>query len=158
MTIHFSYNKKQVIQALRYHFITRREIKLLLIFVNVFAILSAVLFYFKEIQPISFLIFSGLWILLMLVIWWFLPSGIYKKAHTFQDSFDMSFNDNDVSLRSKNATQSWPWNTFSTFVETPYFFHLYFDTRSFFLIPKDAFENIEDIRKVRDLIKSRIKK
>ena len=37
----FDYDKGKVIQALRYHFITRREIKVMMILVNVFAILSA---------------------------------------------------------------------------------------------------------------------
>ena len=58
MTIYFGYDKKQVIQALRYHFLTRPEIKILLILVNVFAILSAVLFGFDKIQPLAFLFFQ----------------------------------------------------------------------------------------------------
>ena len=57
MTVQFGYDKKQVIQALRYHFLMRREIKVLLILKNVFAITSAILFAMKKIQTISFLIF-----------------------------------------------------------------------------------------------------
>ena len=49
MTIHFGYDKKQVIHALRFHFLTRPEIKVLFVLVNVFAILSAVLFFLKKI-------------------------------------------------------------------------------------------------------------
>lgn len=90
-TIHFDYDKKQVVQALRYHFLTRPEIKILLVMVNVFAIMSAVLFALNKIQPIAFLLFSSLWFLLMFSIWIFLPRSIYKKAHTFQDDFSMSF-------------------------------------------------------------------
>ena len=48
MIIYFGYEKRQVLQALRYHFITRPEIKILLIIVNVFTILSAVLLYHLE--------------------------------------------------------------------------------------------------------------
>ena len=61
MTVQFGYDKKQVIQALRYHFLMRPEIKVLLVIINVFAITSAVLFAMKKIQAISFLIFSFLW-------------------------------------------------------------------------------------------------
>ena len=43
MIIHFEYEKKQVMNALRYHFISRPEIKILLIVVNLFTILSAIL-------------------------------------------------------------------------------------------------------------------
>jgi len=158
MTVSFTYDKKQVIQALRYHFLTRPEIRILLILVNVFAIASAILFAFKKIQALSFLIFSGMWLLLMLVIWRLLPSGIYKRSHTFLDEFSMHFDDDAVTLSNERGSKSWKWQTFSTFLESPYFFHLYFDSRSFFLVPKDAFMNITDLQIVRDLMKKNIKK
>jgi len=44
--------------ALRYHFISRPEIKILLIVVNLFTILSAILFYMHKIQSLSFLLFK----------------------------------------------------------------------------------------------------
>src|SRR5438067_13017126 len=100
MTIQFGYDKKQVIQALRYHFLMRPEIKILLILVNVFAITSAVLFALKKIQPLSFLIFSFLWFLLMLVIWRIFPSSIYKKSLTFHDNFSMHFENENVVLET----------------------------------------------------------
>jgi hypothetical protein len=158
MIIHFGYDKKQVIQALRYHFFTRPEIKVLFIFVNVFAIFSAVLFFLKKIQPISFLIFSTLWFLLVLVLWRLLPSGIYKRAHTFRDNFSMSINDDEVVLMTERGQKAWNWKDFSSFMESPHFFHLYFDSRSFFLVPKDAFDNITELQKAREILKANIKR
>ena len=156
MTISFSYDKKQVLQALRYHFLARPEIKVLLIMVNVFAILSAVLFYFRYIQPISFLMFSVLWFLLMLVVWRILPRSIYKRSHTFQDHFSMDFLDEYVVLRTNNGEKAWPWSVFSKFIESPYFFHLYFDARSFFLVPTDAFKDIQERQEARKLLRAKI--
>lgn len=158
MTIHFAYDKKQVIHALRYHFLTRPEIKVLLVLINVFAIFSAVLFAFKQIQPISFLLFSLLWFLLMLIIWRVLPRSIYRKAHTFQDDFSMTFQENEVVLENETGSKAWPWKAFSTFLESPHFFHLYFDSRSFFLVPKDAFANITALQQTRQLLKDKIRK
>lgn len=158
MTIFFKYNKKQVIQALRYHFINRPEIKILLIFVNVFAIISAVLFYFKIIQPLSFFFFSVLWFVLMLIIWKILPAMIYRKSETFQNEFGMSFQSEGIELSTSRGTQFWAWQRFSGFLETPYFFHLYFDPRSFFLVPKDAFNDLTDQQEVRALLKTHLKK
>lgn len=158
MTIHFEYNRKQVIQALRYHFLTRPEIRILLILINMFAILSAVLFAMKRIQPLAFLIFSFLWFILMLMIWRVLPNSIYRKAHTFKDDFSMSFQDEQVVLENQRGTKSWSWKSFSNFLESPHFFHLYFDSRSFFLVPKDAFKDIADLQQARKLLKEKIKK
>jgi hypothetical protein len=158
MTIHFGYNKKQVIQALRYHFLTRPEIRILLVLINVFAIASAILFAFKIIQPIAFLLFSTLWFILMLVIWRILPGSIYKKAHTFKDDFSMTFQEDEVVLENQRGSKSWPWKVFSSFIESPYFFHLYFDSRSFFLVPKDAFKDILEIQETRQLLKDKIHK
>jgi YcxB-like protein len=158
MTIHFGYEKKQVLQGLRYHFLTRREIKLLLIFINVFAIASAVLFYMDMIQAISFLIFSVLWFVLMLVIWRILPASIYRSSETFRDEFIMHFENQGVRLETERGTQDWLWKKFSHFVETPYFFHLYFDSRSFFLVPKDAFRDISELHETRALLRQKIVK
>lgn len=158
MTIYFGYNKKQVIQALRYHFLTRPEIKVLLILINVFAIASAVMFAWGKVQPVAFLVFSLMWFILMLAVWSLLPRNIYKKALTFQDRFSMTFGKEEVTLQNERGSQSWPWNAFSSFVESPFFFHLYFDSRSFFLVPKDAFSDINDLQETRKLIKDKIKK
>jgi hypothetical protein len=120
--------------------------------------MAAVLLYFKKITPFSFLLFSTLWMALMLVVWQILPNSIYKQSATFRDTFDMSINDQQVILDTSKGTQSWAWQRFSKFLETPYFFHLYFDNRSFFLVPKDAFENIADQQEARDLFKKMIPK
>jgi hypothetical protein len=158
MTVNFGYDKKQVVHALRYHFLTRPEIKLLIILVNVFAILSAVLAIFKVIQPLSFLVFSLLWLALMLVVWKILPLSIYKRSHTFQDQFSLTINENQVELNNERGKQVWPWNRFSSFVESPYFFHLYFDSRSFFLLPKDSFKDIVELQEVRKLFREKIRR
>ena len=49
MTIYFEYEKGQVLQALRYHFISRPEIRIMIILVNVFALASLVLYAMKKI-------------------------------------------------------------------------------------------------------------
>lgn len=158
MTVQFGYDKKQVIQALRYHFLMRPEIKILLILINVFAITSAVLFAFKKIQALSFLIFSFLWFLLMLTIWRILPGSIYRKSLTFQDQFIMHFEEENVVLETAKGAKGWPWKQFSHFVESPYFFHLYFDSRSFFLVPKDSFTSITDLQTAREMLRKKIRK
>jgi hypothetical protein len=158
MKIQFGYQKKQVLQALRYHFITRPEIKVLLVIVNVFTILSAILLYMHKIQPLAFLIFSFLWFLFLISIWKFLPSNIYRKSQTFQDNFQIDFGNDAIILETDRGSQSWYWNNFSAFLESPYFFHLYFNSRSFFLVPKDAFKDISDLQEIRQLLRSRIHK
>lgn len=153
----FYYNKAKVIQALRYHFMTRKEIRLLIIFVNIFAIASAALFFFKKISPLAFLMGSILWFTLMLAFWFILPYSIYKKAKTFKDHFSVTIGDMHLFLENERGSKSWPWMAFTNLSESPHFFHLYFDARSFFLIPKEAFinEHVEDVRKE---LKLKIKK
>jgi hypothetical protein len=152
---YFIYNKQKVIQALRYHFITRREIKIMIILVNVFAILSAALFFFKKISPLAFLVSSVLWFTLMIAFWFILPYSIYKKAATFKDGFTVSLEDQHLFLENERGGKSWPWTAFSSFIESPHFFHLYFDSRSFFLIPKEAFEG-DDVHAARKYFTNKI--
>ena len=153
----FSYSKPKVIQALRYHFITRREIKVMIILVNLFAILSAALFFFKKITAVAFLISSVLWFTLMIAFWFILPYMIYRRSATFRDQFTVSFNDDEMRLSTERGSKSWPWKAFSSFIESPHFFHLYFDARSFFIIPKEAFAD-EEVHQARRLLKSKIQR
>ncbi len=158
MTIHFSYEKNKVIQALRYHFISRPEIRIMIILVNVFAITSAALFYFRKISPMALLVGSTLWFVLMISFWFVLPYLVYKRAATFQDSFTMNFSENGFSLGNDRGSKSWEWKALSTFTESPFFFHLYFDSRSFFLVPKESFKDSDEVYEMRQLLKRKLGK
>ncbi len=158
MQIFFSYNKNLVIQALRYHFISRLEVRLLMIVVNLFAIFAAVLFYFHKVSPLAFLLSSLLWIILMISFWFILPNTVYKKASTFKDTFKMTFGEHRVRLENERGYTEWNWEKFSTFIESPHFIHLYFDSKSFFLVPKAAVEKNENLNTLRKLLKEKIVK
>lgn len=156
MTIHVIYNKPKVIQALRYHFLSRPEVRILLIMVNVFAVGSALLFYFKKIQPFSFMIGSLLWFILMLVFWFFLPRIVYRRSSTFKEEIDMTFYPQSIDLSTSRGHASWGYDKFSYFIESPHFFHLYINERSFFLIPKECCIGEADIKEVRALLNEKI--
>ena len=158
MTIHFTYEKSKVIQALRYHFITRPELRIMIIVVNVFALMAAVLFYFKIVSPLAFFMGTALWFMLMISVWFLLPGIIYRRTSTFKDHFDMSFEDHGFSLGNERGARQWPWQKLSTFTESPHFFHLYFDSRTFFLVPKSGFKSSDDVFEVRQLLKQKIRK
>ena len=146
----FTYNKGKVIQALRYHFITRKEIKIMMILVNVFAIVSASFFFLKKISPLAFLLSSVLWFSLMIAFWYLLPIIIYKKSDTFKDKFKATLGNEDFTIENDRGSRKWQWNEFSSTMESPHFFHLYFDTRSFFIVPKEAFlgDELQEARKI----------
>ena len=156
MTIHFTYDKRQVIQALRYHFITRPELRIMIILVNVFALTAAILFYLKKITPLAFLIGSLLGFGLMISIWFILPGVVYRRAATFQDHFTMDFGEDQFTLGNERGSRSWPWKALSSFLESPHFFHLYFDSRSFFLVPKSGCKTNDEIVQLRQLLKEKI--
>lgn len=158
MDLKVSYRKPQVLQALRYHFISRHEIKIMMILVNVFALFAAGLFAFKLITPLPFLMSSVLWLSMMVAFWIWLPMLIYRRSKTFKDSFMVSLNENHMSINTEKGSNQLAWREFSNFLETPGFFHLYFNNRSFFLLPKDSFASSDDIHWARQIMKSRIGK
>jgi hypothetical protein len=153
MRVSVSYRKPQVLQALRYHFISKREIKFLLILVNVFALLSAALFFAKLITPLPFLMSSVLWITMMVAFWIWLPALIYRRSRTFRDQFHVTLDENHMSIQTGQSNKIWAWREFSHMLETPGFFHLYFDSKSFFLLPKDSFDSSDDVQKARQYMR-----
>lgn len=98
----------------------------------------------------AFMISSLLWFGLMITFWYLLPLTIYKKSATFKDRFKATFGKEEFTIENERGSRSWPWNEFSTTMESPHFFHLYFNARSFFIVPKDAFteDEIYDARKM----------
>jgi len=148
MEFSFSYDKKKVIHALRLHFISRKEIKWMVILVNVFAILSAVLFYTRKIRPEPFVLGTFVWIVLMISVWYVLPHTIYKKSETFKGKFIIYYNEEGIKLDNGIGYVNWNWKRFSGYFESAAFFHLYFSDKAFFLIPKNDMNNAqeEDIR------------
>lgn len=143
---------------MRYHFLSRPEIRIMIIVVNVFAFCTAVLFYFKKILPLAFLTGSFLWFFLMITFWFVLPASVYRRAATFKDHFTMHFEEETFSVENERGSRAWPWTKLSKFIETPNFFHLYFDARSFFLVPKDGFTSLEDVYALRQLLLQKVKK
>lgn len=156
MKVSITYDKAKTLQALRYHFISRNEVKILLILVNVFAIFSAGLYAFKIIRPAPFLLSSVMWFLLMLTFWFWLPRMIYNRSATFKDQIDFTFRDADILLETKRGYTTWGYNKFRYYMESPNFFHLYIDDKTFFMIPKDACVGDADTVHVRKLLDSRI--
>ena len=152
----FLYDKPKVIQALRYHFISRPEIKIMMVVVNIFAIVSAGLFFYKKISPLAFLISSLLWFFLMILFWYMLPQIIYRQSATFKDSFYAVLGREQFAIENTRGHKGWDWSTFSTWIESPHFFHLYFNPTSFFIIPKDAFG--EEVHQARKILADKIKK
>jgi len=156
--LNIRYQKGKVLQALRYHFISMREIKIMIILVNVFALFAAVMFSMKLISPLPFLMSSVLWISMMVAFWIWLPALIYKRSKTFQDQFNVAIEEQHFFIETSGNSKSWSWREFDRYYETPGFFHLYFDAKSFFLIPKDAFTTEEELEKARTIFRNNIRK
>jgi hypothetical protein len=153
----FSYQKQKVIQALRFHFISRREIRLLIIAVNVFALFAAALFYFKRVSALAFLTASMLWIFLLIVFWYIMPLMVYRGTGTFKDNFTARMDANGLKLFNERGSNQRNWDQFSKWVESPHFFFFYLGERAFFIIPKDSFPS-ENWRELRELFNGRIGK
>ena len=155
MHFNISYDKNKTIQGLRYHFFSKKEIKALLIIVNVFAIIAAILLYLEKIRPEPFVLFSFIWIIMMISLWFVLPYSIYRKSTTFKESFSLFVNESGLRLDNDRGHVHWAWNSFTKYFESPNFFHLYFDEISFFLVPKDNMDD-ETIKDLREVLKSKI--
>lgn len=158
MTIHFGYDKKRVIQALRYHFISRREIRIMIILVNVLAVLLFIFFLLKYLKPANYLTFSLLWIVLMLCFWFLFPYTTYHKTVMFKHEYSMSFSDSGFSLEHGGRGKNWEWHALSGYLETPHFFHLYFNPKTFLLVPKYGCSTDDEVHDLRQLIRSKVKK
>ena len=154
MPIQIQYQTSQVIQGLRYHFIKQPEIKGLMLFVNVYAIITAVLLFYKKIRPELFLIGSLLWMALMVFFWYLLPWIFCRKTTMFKQEWLFDFNSTGASLESNSGSATWAWSDVTRFFESPLFFHIYFAPKSFFILPKTHF-SYEDQQLIRGYVQKK---
>jgi hypothetical protein len=153
----FSYNKKKVMQALRYHFIAQKEIRILFIVIIVFDLISGILYFAGKIRPDPFLLGAFIWFFFLISFWFLMPGIVYKRSVTFKQKFTIYFQPAYVALENPKGRIDWEWSRFMNYFESPNFFHLYFSTKSFFLVPKDTLDANEQLQ-LRSLISDHLAK
>lgn len=136
MKIAFEYEKWSTIQALRFHFLSRPEIRVLIIVSNIYTIVAAVLLYLKYIRPEPFLLGVLIWAIVMGTYWFLLPYYLYAGSRTFREKYVFMADEGGFLLENEQGTAEFEWKSMSHYLESPGFVHLYFNPRSFFLIPK----------------------
>lgn len=143
--VRFKYDKAEVINALRFHFLNRRETKILKI-LCIILFLFALWGYWTSIVSYGLLVGVFVVIVLLTVVFWFiLPSAIYRKARTFHEpSISLQYNGEGVAIGTQAGAKHLPWQSFHRVLETNDFFYLYRNSNSFFLIPTKAFASETD--------------
>src|SRR5258705_4660926 len=145
MKIYFGYNKGQVLQALRYHFINPAIMRIMIIVVNVFAIICLTFYILGKTGPMPFFLASFLWMSFMVSVWFLLPGVVYRKTATYKHNFSMDFTEDSFTLSHENGSKTWPWTVLKKYLESPNFFYLYFATNSFILVPKDGCRDRDEV-------------
>lgn len=154
MQIQFSYHKTSVINALRTHFLSRRETKILRI-LSIVLFLIALWAYTKGIIPYAVVVLLFLAIIALTIVFWFvLPKSIYQKTRTFTEpSITLDWNEEGLSIGTHAGARRLPWNSFRRVLETPDFYYLYRSSNAFFLIPSAAFANSTDRESFSQLLR-----
>ena len=107
MHFSFSYNKKTVLQALRYHFIAQKEIRILFIVIILFDIISGVLYFSGKIRPEPFLLGALIWFFFLISFWFLMPGVVYKRSATFKESFIIYFQPSYIALENNKGRVEW---------------------------------------------------
>ncbi|WP_295121568.1 YcxB family protein [uncultured Chitinophaga sp.] len=155
MHIQFRYNRHDVINALRFHFLRRGEIK---VFRNTFAILLLATLAGYVFNLVNIAALMGIVAMILVIgcaFWFLLPISVYNKSQTFKESIRLGYNEREMTIGTQVGDRPLNWSSFSQIVETPTFFFLYRDTKSFFLIPVSAFETEDAAHNFRELLKAK---
>ena len=144
-------------QALRYHFIAQKEIRILFVVIIIFDLVSGILYFAGKIRPDPFLLGAFIWFFFLISFWFLMPGIVYKRSITFKQQFTIYFQPAYIALENDNGRVDWEWNRFVNYFESPNFFHLYFSPKSFFLVPKDAL-NADEQSEIRNLISGHVAK
>lgn len=158
MHLEFSYNKEDVVNALRYHFLNRGEVKVFRNTLIILLIATLAGHLFRVVTMGALIGIVAMIFVIAWVFWYLLPISTYNKATTFKDNIHLVFSDEGMSIstRIREHQRQIPWTSFSQVVETRLFFYLYRDKKSFFLIPVSAFETAHAKEHFTALVKEKI--
>ncbi|PUZ27804.1 YcxB-like protein [Chitinophaga costaii] len=144
MHLEFSYKKNEVLNALRYHFLHRGEVKVFQITLLIFLLFTITGYLFHVVNRNALACITGMTLLIAWSFWYLLPVSTYNKAATFQDNIRLQVNEEGMTITTgQGGDRLLGWQRFSQVVETQKFIYLYRDKKSFFLIPLSAFQNTE---------------
>ncbi|AWO01813.1 hypothetical protein DLD77_08945 [Chitinophaga alhagiae] len=152
--LQFTYNKEEVIHALRFHFLRRGEIKVFRNTLIILLIATVAGYLFRVVNFNALLGIALMMVILGWAFWYLLPVSTYNKAATFKDNIRLRYNEEGMAIATGQGERAVPWEKFSQIIETKSFFFLYRDKRSFFLIPTSAFENEEALNGFSKLMQS----
>ncbi|MCL6523994.1 MAG: YcxB family protein [Thermoflavifilum sp.] len=143
MFVEFTYDRHSVINALRYHFMSRGEIKFMRITLMVLFGIAVIgnLFGYVSFGAV-FGIFMMI-LILLLIFWYWLPVLTYNKSATFKDNIRLQLEDQGIAIATQRGEHMISWKSFHNVVETSDYIYLYRNTRSFFIIPLNAFKEEE---------------
>lgn len=141
MHLEFSYKKNEVLNALRYHFLHRGEVRVFQITLLIFVLFTITGYLLHVVNRNALAGVTGMTMLIVWAFWYVLPVSTYNKAATFQDSIRLRVNEDGLTIStSDGGDRSVGWQRFSQVVETSKFIYLYRDKKSFFLIPLSALD------------------
>lgn len=152
--LQFTYNKNEVIRALRFHFLQRGEIKVFRNTLIILLIVTVAGFFFSLVNFNALLGIVGMMLVLGWTFWYLLPVSTYNKAATFKDSIRLRYNEEGMAISTGPGERALSWKNFSQVLETRSFFFLYRDGRSFFLIPTSAFADDTDRSRFSELMRA----
>lgn len=152
------YRRSEVLQALRYHFIRKPEVRVMIVLVNAFALVSIGLFAAGLASPLPFLTGTVLWLFMMAAVWRWMPAAVYRRNRTFRDSFTVRLEGSHLFLTREGGSRTWAWREFSHYYETPGFFHLCFGEQGFLLLPKAGMPGPEGVTQARRIIGAEVPK
>jgi hypothetical protein len=158
MHVEFSYNKADVLTALRYHFMQRGEIKVYRITLAILLLITLMGFFFNLVTSSALIGIFAMVAIIVWAFWYLLPLSTYNKAATFKDEIKLGYSEEGllISTRASDHQRQLYWNNFTRLVETRKFFFLYRDKKSFLLIPTSAFENDAARNSFSNLVKGKI--
>lgn len=142
MLITFKYDKQQVIEGLRFHFMKRPEIRIFKTFLFVVVIFSFIGYFTHYISFNTLLWFFLLAVVLLLFLWYLLPYSVYVKARTFKEPvIKLRWDEDRLYIGTERGESRVNWERFEKVVETKDFFYLYQTNKAFFLVPQEGFDS-----------------
>ncbi len=154
MILNFKYTRDEYVKSRRSYLFLNKTIKKLDLALIVFLILLTLYFFMNNgLSTLTIVLTILLFIIsaILIILYIFQPGMFYDRIDKFKQQYHLEFIDNKILFKTDDISSELEWNFYEALWENENFFYIIHSKEMYTLIPKRAFNDINEITEFREL-------
>jgi hypothetical protein len=158
VNLQFRYSERDYVRALRAHYASRLRLRFDFAAVLIGIAVGAYTWRSPDLHWISVACLTGSIVLALVLIVGFavVPPLVFRSQSKFRDDYSLAFSPENIHFRTAHIDSVLEWSLYSRALIDAHSYILYYGSRQFTVIPKRAFESVEQQLAFEKMLSERV--